>query len=304
MEFVPREEVLDLYWKTAAERQEIFYRKLRGEKILTNDPIFLKYKFCNVYRAADRVSQFLIKRVIYDKKRDDKETLFRIFLFRLLNKTETWDRLGEVSLKNIDLIERKLDELKKEGPIYGNAFILCANKIFGFSEKHKNHLELLKKVFWEDKVDFTKAKSLKELFLMLKDLPLIGDFMAYQLAIDFNYSPIFNFSENEFTCAGPGAVRGINKCFKNVKKTDYEKIILWMVENQEREFLRLGINFRSLGGRKMTAIDCQNWFCETDKYCRVAKPELKSNRTRIKTVYKPAAGKIDYFFPPKWGIKV
>lgn len=296
------QKVLDTYWRTAAERQEIFYRKIRGENISTEDPVFIHYKFCNVYRASDRVSQFLIKNVIYDKKRSEQDTLFRIFLFRLLNKIETWEKLDEVSLDNFEKLEKKLDILKSGGPIYGNAFILCANKVFGFEEKHKNHIKLLEEVFKKNKVDFTKAKSLKELFLMLRELPLIGDFMAYQIAIDFNYSPIFNFDENDFTVAGPGAKRGIEKIFGKTKNS--EEIIYWMVENQEKEFERLGLDFKNLWGRKMKAIDVQNWFCETDKYCRVKFPELKSNRSKIKNTYKPSVVKIEYFYPPKWNIIV
>ena len=53
------------------------------------------YKFTNAYRASDRTSQYLIRRVIY---RDDlptsaREVFFRIVLFKLFNKIETWDLL-------------------------------------------------------------------------------------------------------------------------------------------------------------------------------------------------------------------
>ena len=142
----------------------------------------------------------------------DEDTLFRIFFFRLLNKIETWTelekRLGEVSLNNfnLDKYSKVLTKMKEENPIYGNAFILCANKVFGFDEKHNNHLALLKKVFTKDNLinDIIKAKSFEDLFLEFRKLPLIGNFMAYQIAIDF-------------TIEGPGAIRGINKCFSDIK---------------------------------------------------------------------------------------
>jgi hypothetical protein len=41
-------------------------------------------------------------------------------------------------------------------------------------------------------------------------------------------------------------------------------------------------------------------FCEVDKYCRVAVPELKSGRVRIKATYKQNTTPVVYFFPPKW----
>jgi hypothetical protein len=75
-----------------------------------------------------------------------------------------------------------------------------------------------------------------------------------------------------------------------------------MCHNQDNEFKRLGLNFKRLGNRPLQYIDCQNLFCELDKYCREAKPNLKSNRTKIKKKYKPQTKKIEYMYPPKWGI--
>jgi len=307
-----RQDVFDTYWKTAAERQEIFYKKLSGSLApYTNDPIYQSYKFCNVYRASDRVSQFLIKNVIYKNHLSPEDILFRIFLFRLLNKVETWIELekllGKISLKNFNFenYSNALEKIKlNDGTIYGNAFILCANKSFGFDKKHQNHLTLLESVFKKDvfSKELLKAKTLRELFEKLRTLPLIGNFMAYQIAIDFNYSEVFDFDENDFTIAGPGAERGVKKCFLDTEGKSNEYVIQFMVENQEKEFKRLGLNLKSLWGRPMHAIDCQGWFCETDKYSRAKFPDLKSNRTRIKTHYKQTNGKIEYFYPPKWNI--
>jgi alpha-glutamyl/putrescinyl thymine pyrophosphorylase clade 1 len=42
---------------------------------------------------------------------------------------------------------------------------------------------------------------------LLHGYPLMGDFMSYQTTIDLNYSGPLEFSENEFTQAGPGALR-------------------------------------------------------------------------------------------------
>ena len=77
-----------------------------------------------------------------------------------------------------------------------------------------------------------------------------------------------------------------------------------MAESQEEEFRRLGLDFPSLWGRPLQLIDCQNLFCETDKYARIAHPEVsgKSGRTRIKQHFRPIARPITYWYPPKWGI--
>jgi hypothetical protein len=77
---------------------------------------------------------------------------------------------------------------------------------------------------------------------------------------------------------------------------------MWMVERQAEEMDRLGLPFQGLYGRPLHAVDCQGLFCETDKYCREAVPELASARSRIKARFAQNTTPIGLFFPPKWGI--
>jgi hypothetical protein len=146
------------------------------------------------------------------------------------------------------------------------------------------------------------AQTLRELYDLLHRYPLMGDFMSYQTAIDLNYSDLFSFSENDFTQAGPGALRGLKKCFEDFGDYTPSEIILWMVEHQEEGFSRSEQEFAGLWGRPLHAIDCQGLFCETDKYCRQAAPELSSGRKRIKARFSITPDPIQLFFPPKWGI--
>ncbi len=312
---IKRQEIYDLYWYFAFERQNIFWEKLKGEKTpWTKDKILQEYKFCNSYRANDRVSQYLLKHVIYNGKHySDEDTLFRIVLFKLFNKESTWELLEEkfcdITLANFDRdsYSRVLNEAKDRGiKIYNDAYISCANKAFGYAKKHDNHLALLDKMFKKDNIvkQLKECKHMEEAFNILKSYPLIGNFMAYQLVTDLNYSPVLNFREDEFCVAGPGSIRGINKCFLNKGKFSYEEIIKYMYVHQEEEFKRLNLDFKKIGKRKLQLIDCQNIFCELDKYLRVYKPELKSNRVKIKKKYVPKKSKIEYIYPPKWGISL
>lgn len=146
------------------------------------------------------------------------------------------------------------------------------------------------------------AKSLREVYNLLHAYPLMGDFMSYQTAIDLNYSDLINFDEDDFVQPGPGALRGIKKCFEDFGDYTPAEVIMWMVKNQNKEFKRLGLKFNGLFGRPLRAIDCQGLFCETDKYARVAVPELASARVRIKTKFSQSKDRLDLFFPPKWGL--
>ena len=309
---IPRLEILDAYWRFAAHRQEAFFNRIRGAPPpWTDDEIINSYKFCNVYRASDRTSQYLIKNVIYSGDQSEEEVIFRTLLFRIFNRIETWQylksKLGEITEKefNFEIYRKLLEEAQANArPIYTSAYMSCASKAYGYGRKYENHLALVAQMIKKDRIagKITDAKGLKDIFLMLLSYPLLGKFMAYQLATDLNYSDAVNFSENSFTAAGPGAKRGIAKCFIAKGGLSDEQIIFWAVENQDREFARLGIEFQSLWGRPLHAIDCQGLFCELDKYSRVAFPELKSTRKKIKAVFKPSPQKIDYFYPPKWGI--
>ncbi len=304
--------VYETYWQFAANRQEIFFNRLKGNAPpWTSDPILNTYKFCNTYRASDRVSQYLIRNVIYSGDQDAQEVILRTLLFKLFNKIETWEylvsKLGAVSTKNFDfeLYSSLLNEYRAaDGVIYHNAYMSCATKAFGYDLKHMNHLALVEKMIFKDHLAsrITSAKSFAQVFKTLREYELIGDFMAYQLATDINYSEATNSDENDFTVVGPGSQRGIHKCFSDLQGKDYTYVIKWMQENQEREFTRLGLKFQSLWGRPLKLIDSQGLFCETDKYCRVAFPEIKSNRKKIKAHFKPKSALIQYFYPPKWGI--
>lgn len=312
---IKREKIYNLYWYFAAERQNIFYKKLSGEEApWTEDKILQEYKFCNSYRASDRVSQYLIKNVIYNgKKYSDEDMIFRIILFKIFNKKSTWEillnKLGDITLDNFNFKDycNILEQAKDEGyKIYTDAYMSCANKAFGYEKKHENHIALIEKMFIKDKMQnkILESENMEEAFNIIKNYELIGNFMAYQLVTDINYSEVVNFTEREFTVAGPGSERGIKKCFTDLEGMSKEDIIKWMCNHQEEEFKRLGIEFKDLGGRPLQYIDCQNLFCELDKYCRQAVPELKSNRTKIKKKYIPQKDRIEYMYPPKWNIKL
>lgn len=290
---------------------DIFYRRRAGQIApCSDDPILNEYKFCNVYRALDRESQHLIRDVAYAPKVAPEDRLFQIVLYRFFSRWTTWQSLTKILSHAPTLADLASGELakvleevrRKNKTLYTGAFILCATDAFGEGLKHRNHLALWRKMFVDDRLStrLLRTRSFKEIYETLETYPLIGPFMAYQIAIDLNYSELINFSENDFTQPGPGALRGIRKAFQSLGGLTPPQIVLWMVEHQTEEFAKQGISFPGLFGRPLQAIDCQGLFCEFDKYCRVALPSLKSARSRIKQRYKPSTPLPELFLPPKW----
>lgn len=314
MEPTVRQPVYEAYWRFAAERQAIFHRRVQGQPgPWTADKILAHYKFCNTYRASDRVSQYLIRNVIYGPgvaDLSDEDVLLRIVLFRLFSKERTWEVLERATggvrraTMDVDRLGDVLHEARMLGPIYTAAFILSAQAPYGYAAKHRNHLALVKEMFRPGGLakGLASARSLKDIYDTLISWPMIGPFLAYQIAVDLNYSTVVDFSENDFTMPGPGAVRGLRKVFVDVGDRTSHALIMDMVDRQEVAFAALGIEFKDLFGRPLHAIDCQGLFCEVDKYSRVAFPELKSERLRIKQSFIPTSAALPLFYPPKWGI--
>ncbi|WP_437665616.1 nucleotide kinase domain-containing protein [Sorangium sp. So ce1182] len=305
--------VFNTYWRFAAERQEIFFRRIESPLSLwTKDPILARHKFTNAYRASDRVSQFLIRNVIYRGSAAPREVFFRIILFKLFNRIETWQLLerdiGELRWKTyrfdryVAVLERAMSA---DIRIYSAAYIMPTAAQFGGQRKHETHLRLLEHMINEGAVErILNARTMRAAFEVLRSFPMMGDFLAYQFITDLNYSDMINFSEMEFVVPGPGARDGLRKCFSSFGGLSESDIIRIVAERQCVEFDRLGLHFRSLWGRALQLIDCQNLFCEVDKYARVAHPEIVgiSGRTKIKQIFDPNPSPIHYWYPPKWGI--
>ena len=310
-------EVYETFWKFAAERLEMYRRRLRGEAgPWTNDPILLAHRFTNVYRACDRVSQHLIREVQYgaDRSQAPDEVFFRTMLFKLFNRIGTWDaleaRLGKLSWQSVDFDEvvAVLDDLlAKGGRIYSAAYIMPSPAL-GHVRKHANHIALLARMM-DDRLAgrLQRMASLEDVYLALLGYPGLGPFLAFQYAIDLNYSSLLDFDESGFVVAGPGALDGISKCFANGRTLRPETVIGEVVDRQYGEFERLGLPFEGLFGRPLQPIDVQNLFCEISKYARAKHPHVQgsSGRTRIKQSFRPSTQALAMpVFPPRWGIEV
>lgn len=304
--------VYDTYWRFAVRRQEIFHRRVRGEPSpWTTDPVLSSHRFTNPYRAADRVSQYLIRHVAYSGDQTPDEVVFRVVLFKLFNRITTWellsDAFGAVTARefDVDRYDRELSASFDSGQrLYSAAYIMPAASREP-TRKHRTHLELVRTMLDGSLPQrLAAAQSMAEAFNELMSYRGIGAFLAYQLVTDLNYTSVLGFSEMDFVMAGPGARSGLRKCFSDPGDYDDEDLVRYVAERQAEEFAARGLDFEDLWGRPLQLIDCQNLFCEVDKYARVAHPEVEGigQRTRIKQRFKPTAEPVEVWFPPKWGL--
>lgn len=295
----------------------MYYRRLSDPfGAATSDQILSTFRFTNTYRAADRVSQYLISEVQSGDGRSQapREVFFRTLLFKIFNRIETWEalerRLGPMTWANSDAaaLNEALEGLRKQGQsIYSAAYIM-SSPAFGHPRKHSNHIALLLQMMRDRLPErIVQAPSLRAVYELILSYPGLGPFLAFQYTIDLNYSSILDFDEADLVIAGPGALDGISKCFCNTGGATPEDVIYWMTDRQEKEFERLGLRFPGLYGRRLQPIDCQNVFCEISKYARVAHPDIQgvAKRTRIKQIYRPHHSPLPApQFPSRWRLQV
>ena len=322
--------VYDAYWRFAAERQRIFFNRLKGisQEYWTDDIILKEYKFTNAYRASDRVSQYLINNVIYTDKYDvnnSPDTVFRILLFKIFNRISTWENLdflvNGISLEKFTnegvLFHDAFQSMQNKGkPLYSNAYLMGSpSGEFARKERWQGHLSVLSDIMKNKLGEIYRCSTneplndewrhkhfynLERLYKVLLSCNSFGSFLAFQFANDLLY--YLGRPVKPFVVAGPGAKSGIKKVFGNKHNVPDEVIIMEMWEKQEDEFERLELDFKKIGKWKLEPIDIQNLFCEIDKYSRIKYPHIEGigDRTVIKNKFQPNLDRIPGQYPPFW----
>lgn len=315
------------YMYFVAERMNIFWERYHGfQPPYTDDPILQKHKFTNVYRALDRSSQYLLAKVIYNGKQYTKEDMFwRIVLYKNYNLPSTWEHLlsdlGDITLATPkEDIVNSLMKINGVKPVYSNAYMLTCPFMRKESFLKEYDLKpgqpkfsLYMNIFHKDLIErglmaeALKATTFEELFNVLRRVLSFGDFLAYQIAQDLNYTDFFNLDDNSFCAAGPGTQRGIERCFTFTGKIDYAEVVKWVHANFAELVKVYGIDFKGLPHHYPTVCDLSNVFCETDKMLRGVGVETEGKEIegkRIKQVFNQNNEKIKYVFPPKWGVNL
>ncbi len=301
----------DAYWKFATERQNVYLRRLAGQTgPLTDDPVLAANRFTNAYRAADRVSQYLITDVLYDRPRNWVDTFARTLVFKVFNRIATWEqiigRLGDVDADAVmsAAVDAVVAEVVDRQPVYSAAYIMPPPQD-RTGPKYVRHLSLIRAMLADGLPGrIADTSHMAEAYEILAGYPSVGPFLAYQFVTDLNYSSHLSFSETEFVVPGPGALRGLKKCFSDPGDYSPADLIRRTAHLQHDEFAERGLDWHDLWGRELQLIDTQNLFCEVDKYTRVANPELSvyAPGTRIKQRYRRDRRSVTAWFPPKWGI--
>lgn len=276
------------------QRYQIHLKKdvLKETPPWTTDQVLRDFRFTNIRREHDKESKWVIEHITSNPELSYEDKLLNVILFRLYNKHETAElismpfKFSETPDWNPEwyrgLFEAALVEDPKRvfftGAFYTVGMKNTLKKVTKEDYAPIRILKFIRILIDTDLVDIIKACSnQEEVYRELISYDGIGGFLGYQFYVDMTYIKEFPFSENEFTIAGPGCVRGLNYLFKNRDGMSYEECLFWLRDNLDRLFskaLKKDWNPKELfwdlpeEDRCFNVMSLENCFCELSKYIR------------------------------------
>lgn len=288
------EKALKLLSQFVTERYRIHIRKDIQclQPPFTKDPILKEFKFTNIRREHDRETKWLINNITSNDFLTYRQKLLNCILFRLYNKHETMEIIGAPykfeGVWSFVSPREKVVKYSQENPKYTwftNAFITGGMKLSLKRTYTKETvvaalpLRFMKTLNESDLFNKIQAcKTQKQVYDTLKGVYGLGDFLAYQIFVDFTYINEFPFSENEFTVAGPGCKKGLDCLFKDRDGMTYEECLFWLRDHWD--YIPISYKFSRWFDpekemvdlkhydRVMNVMSLENCFCEFSKYYR------------------------------------
>ena len=278
------------------EREAIRLARLNGlpRESWTTDPVFGKYKFTNIRRRDDRVSQWVVRNLVQPLRRD-RDLWFTLLVARIVNWPPTLEKLlyEEVipcspEAFNPREFERVIEQFKRESEkVYSGAYMIYPTKLEPGGSKSRSiarHIigdvvkraEDISYALWRKDCE----PSVERFVGALAQAYGVSTFMAGQVAADLTYAPgHLDSAEDLYTWApmGPGSLRGLNYLHGRSPYAGWAQVEFNSALQQLNSRIRDELQITDL-----TLHDVQNIMCEFSKYCRARLGEGKP-----KTIYNP-----------------
>ena len=288
-EFIPAELDRYCYWQTERESIRIKKESAVLSPPWTDDPILQEFKFCQVFREDDRTTRWF-RTHIREPMRNEEDVLMATIIFRWFNLIETGRTLIDHDLLRKWNRKKAIYEITKQPKWITGAYIIKTpngmDKVTGVAECVSHIWKARESILSRLHENLAKGESsLEATWLILRDYPYMGPFMAYEVVTDLRHTYLLENANDIMTWAnaGPGAMRGLNRL--TGRPLDYSrKSHPWCEEMQDlfkqvKKVLAPSIIFRNGANYEMREIE--GGLCEFDKYSRIHKGE---GRTR--SVYK------------------
>lgn len=250
-------------WSTYANVEE--YRKI-FEREMENDPKYVW--FTSAYNMGGMKKSSGSEYILY-KDGVDLSTVDLDFV-EVVFDVESVSR-GD---KDVVAVPRHISELCQKRGLPYNVHFLENDCIPLRIVKRINQLKR-QNLFGQ----ISNCSNQQEVFSVLNSIKGYGDFLSYQLFVDFTYIPEFPFSNNEFAMCGPGTTRGLALLFEDKDGMTDPECVFWMRDNLVEQWKEAGLEYdlKSLmvdlpeEERKICVSDYTNVMCELTKYYRTLK---------------------------------
>lgn len=271
---------VETFFSTARERYTMLCMR-RAETppaLLTGDPIFKEFRFCNVFREDDKVTEWFRVNIRDPLGPRRKDQVKAAVVFRWFNNIATGEMLKSFLLDEVWKAEQARQAVQgmadKGERILNPAYMIKSppgvNKTTGLFDcigKVMNELELIT-------TEMMVGASLQKAHALLQRFDYLGPFMAYQMICDLRYTGVLGHATdiNTWTAPGPGSARGVGRMFhEDPKAFNYNS-----ERDQEliRDHMRGLLELSRIEGNwplrwpKWELSTVQHWCCEYDKYMR------------------------------------
>ncbi len=256
------------------KRHTIWWRRQQGyPKPWTDDPILQQYRFCNVYRELDTVTQWIARNWRHPHEQDI-HLWFAMAVARLINWPETLEEIGyPVPWNPKRFVQRMGARQQRKAKLFTGAYMIHADAVHS-GTKAEYLAEGVLTPLWKDREQInpfgpnpcTFLEEFHERLMKYRDM---GSFMAAQVVADLKYVPPLSLAPDWYTWAasGAGSERGLNRVLGLPVKNPWSEIG-WFGALHELH-LEIEPLIREFEMPALHAQDLQNCLCEFDKYERV-----------------------------------
>jgi hypothetical protein len=292
---------ISAFFAYSNERHAIYKRRYElklSRSEWTADPILKQFRFCNIFRELDTTTIWFRENV-RDKLKSSPDVLLATVLFRWFNRIKTGEAmfsqthmLGQTAYEhfrdgcNTEVLREAVLAFCGKGPYVTGSYIIKTpdgkNKLDGVLWCVEQFAKTDPRKTAEGML--THPWNLERTWKYLLEFPYLGDFMAYEIVSDLQYTDLLSNAPDIMTWAnpGPGAMRGLNRIRgrdlnKRLHKSTYIDEMRMLLQ-ESRQYHNWPIDWPKWDMRTV-----EHTLCEFDKYERV-----RLGEGRPRQVFKPS----------------